>query len=527
MSAVEGTLPVGYRLDDYRIVAVLGQGGFGITYKARDERLERDVALKEYLPRQYASREADSTVRPRSPGDAETFEWGRRRFIDEARALAKFKHPNIVAVIRYLEANGTAYLVMEYEDGRDLEKWTLARTDPPSEETLLGRILLPLLDGLEKIHAAGLLHRDIKPENVFIRRDGSPVLIDFGSSRAQAGGSNLTSIVSAGYSPFEQYGAGEGQGPWSDLYALAGTLYRVVVGRPPTDAIARFQGSPHEPASVAASGRYSAGFLAALDRALASEPRERPQSAAEFRTLLGAPPSASAATPAPATYVRPPSETVVLSAPRPGIRPGVLLGGLLALAAAVAVGAFLLFGNETPPPPPVKGPPESAVESSPATTAVRTDPDDVAATTVETEAQEQAPSEPPPAAPKEDSILDGLTITDAVRTYRQSQIGGALLAYVSNRVKFDACMTEQCAELPQHMARVQEALDGYTWREADAEGRLKIANPRKLAREDCVFLIDVVEEIAIAGARREQTRAYCTNNGFDRVLQSAGPVNST
>jgi tRNA A-37 threonylcarbamoyl transferase component Bud32 len=512
---MEATLPADYRLDDYRIVAVLGQGGFGITYKARDERLERDVAVKEYLPRQFAHREADSVVRPRTSSDAETFAWGLGRFIDEARALAKFNHPNIVSVIRYLEANGTAYLVMEYEEGRDLEKWSAARSEPPPEDVLVQRILLPLLDGLEKIHAAGLLHRDIKPDNVFIRRDGSPVLIDFGASRAQTGASNLTSIVSAGYSPFEQYGAGEGQGPWSDLYALAGTIYRVVVGRPPTDAISRFQGVAHVAASEAAAGRYSAAFLAAIDRALSTEPRERPQSAAEFRTLLRAA-NGGPAGQSSATYVRASSETAVRAAPRPGIRPAVLLAGALGVTALLGIGAYFAFVDTKSAPAP-----ETASEV--ATPATETAPPPAVATEV---AVPEVVEAPPPAAPSEDGILDGLTLSDAVRTYRASQIGGALLAYVSNRQKFDECLATQCADLAQHMTKVQEALDGYAWREANVEGRVRIANPRRLSRDDCVFLVDLVEEIAVDGARREQTRAYCTNNGFDRVLQSAGAVNT-
>ena len=186
----------------------------------------------------------------------EVFTWGLTRFIDEARALAMFKHPNIVAVIRYLEANGTAYLVMEYEEGKDLERWVSGRSEGVPEALLVDRILRPLLDGLAKIHEKGLLHRDIKPENVFIRRDGTPVLIDFGSSRAQDQGQSntLTSIVSAGYSPFEQYGGTQRQGPWSDLYALAGTIYRVIAGRAPIDAIARHQGTELPSAVVVRSG---------------------------------------------------------------------------------------------------------------------------------------------------------------------------------------------------------------------------------------------------------------------------------
>lgn len=289
------TLPLGYQLDEFRITQVLGQGGFGITYRATDLRLEREVAIKEYLPRQFAYRGADSKVLPRPGSDEEGFEWGLKRFVNEARVLAKFHHPNIVAVNRYLEANGTAYLVMEYEEGRDLEAWMESYPGGGvAEKILLDRILLPLLDGLEKVHQKGLLHRDIKPENVFMRHDGTPVLIDFGASRAHGQGAtaNLTSFISAGYSPLEQYG-GLRQGPWTDLYALAGTIYRVIAGHKPMNAIDRQHGNSLTPAAVVGRGRYSDVFLSAIDLALSIDPEKRPQSAAAFRSMLRSQPARS------------------------------------------------------------------------------------------------------------------------------------------------------------------------------------------------------------------------------------------
>jgi serine/threonine protein kinase len=175
MSGLLGdALPLGHQLDEFIVTRVLGQGGFGITYKALDVRLQREVAIKEYLPSQFAARGNDSTVLPRADDHNKLFEWGLKRFVDEARALAKFRHPNIVAVIRYFEANGTAYLVMEYEEGCDLEAWLSEHPDGMSD-ILVDRIVLPLLDGLEKVHDKGLLHRDIKPANIFMRRDGTPV----------------------------------------------------------------------------------------------------------------------------------------------------------------------------------------------------------------------------------------------------------------------------------------------------------------------------------------------------------------
>ncbi|HUO83327.1 MAG TPA: tetratricopeptide repeat protein [Gammaproteobacteria bacterium] len=340
-------LPPGYELDQFRIAEVLGQGGFGITYRALDTRLERTVAIKEYLPRQFAWRGDDSTVLPREDGDREVFAWGLKRFIDEARALARFRHPNIVAVMQFLEANGTAYLVMEYEEGCNLEAWLMLHPEGMAEDVLIDRILLPLLDGLQKVHDKGLLHRDIKPENVFIRHDGTPVLIDFGASRPHGKDAtvNLTSLISAGYSPFEQYGGAGRQGPWSDLYALAGTMYRVVTGQKPADALVRQQGEAIVPAVEAGRGRYSEAFLSAIDRALALDPAERPQTAAEFRGLLH---RGAVRGDSDATYVRPGREVA-----KAGRRRGARASMLALAVAAIAGVAWWLWSDrlaETRPP---------------------------------------------------------------------------------------------------------------------------------------------------------------------------------
>ncbi|MGH8496877.1 MAG: protein kinase domain-containing protein [Gammaproteobacteria bacterium] len=326
-------LPAGYILEQFHITEVLGQGGFGITYQAIDTRLQRTVAIKEYLPRQYAFRDDDSTVLPRDDQDRETFDWGLKRFIDEARALARFRHPNIVAVMQFLEANGTAYLVMEYEEGRNLEAWLALHPEGVAEDILVDGILLPLLDGLEKVHDKGLLHRDIKPENVFMRRDGTPVLIDFGASRphGKAATATATSLISVGYTPFEQYGGAGRQGPWTDLYALAGTMYRVIAGQKPPDAIARQQGDALQPAVEVGRARYSDEFLATVDRALALDPAERPQSAAEFRAMVQA-----GAENMDSTFVRPGPAKTWLDRPPARWALGAIAG--LAVAGALVLG---------------------------------------------------------------------------------------------------------------------------------------------------------------------------------------------
>ncbi|MGH8547018.1 MAG: serine/threonine-protein kinase [Methylococcales bacterium] len=218
-------LKPGYELHWYRIERVLGQGSFGITYLARDLNLDQEVAIKEYLPMELAVREPDFSVQPAADTHGEQFKWGLDRFIAEAKTLARFKHPNIVRVLTVFEANRTGYMVMEYEHGDNL-KDILTRRGTLAEDELL-RIVLPILDGLETVHERGFIHRDIKPANLFIRANGSPVLIDFGSARQALGVETrtLTTLVSHGYAPYEQYySKGEKQGPWTDFYGLGATL---------------------------------------------------------------------------------------------------------------------------------------------------------------------------------------------------------------------------------------------------------------------------------------------------------------
>src|SRR5215831_17734120 len=177
---LRGVLPAGTTLRGYELKSILGQGAFGITYRARDTNLHRDVAIKEYLPTSLALREGRTTVLPRSPDHAEQFAWGRERFLEEARTLARLdRTPAIVRVHDFLEANGTAYMVMALVEGETLAK-RLARETRLGPEAV-GRILFPLLDGLEEVHGLGFLHRDIKPANIMIDRAGRATLIDFGA----------------------------------------------------------------------------------------------------------------------------------------------------------------------------------------------------------------------------------------------------------------------------------------------------------------------------------------------------------
>jgi len=301
-------LPVGHTLLEYRIEKVLGVGGFGLTYLALDENLNLKVALKEYLPVDIALRAPDRSIAPRSGETAEIFDWGKRRFLDESRTLASFRHPNIVRVMRFFEAHGTAYMVMEFVAGAPLPDWVSARR--PLAEADVAALVAPLLDGLEVVHNSGFMHRDIKPANIYIRdEDSSPVLLDFGAARQQS--SEITALVTPGYAPFEQYHSQGKQGAWSDIYALGGVLYWMVTGDNPQEAAARIR-SDMMPAAVQAAdrSRYRPEFLAAIDWALVPDEDQRPQSVPQWReALLGAAPTP------PRPRVAPPKKTQVQKAP--------------------------------------------------------------------------------------------------------------------------------------------------------------------------------------------------------------------
>ena len=285
---VENTLPSGYVINEYRVDSVLGAGGFGITYLATDLNLKLQVALKEYLPVDVAARQPDHSISVRTTADSESFAWGLQRFLDEARTLASFHHANIVRVMRFFEGNATGYMVMEFVAGEPLNAWI--KTHRPLPQQAMLNLVTPLLSGLTAIHNAGYLHRDIKPANVFIRADGSPVLLDFGSARLLNGGNTgLTSLVSPGYAPLEQYHAQGNQGPWSDLYAFGGVMYWMATGTKPVEATARVREDLMRPAAaLLSSGLYTAPFLEAIDWALKPNEEARPQNTAEFLARLGA-----------------------------------------------------------------------------------------------------------------------------------------------------------------------------------------------------------------------------------------------
>jgi serine/threonine protein kinase len=284
-------LPVGFQVEHFRIEAVLGKGGFGITYLAVDLQLGKRVAIKELLPDTIATRVEGLTVVPHSVGMQENWEWARDRFLEEARILATFSHPAIVGVHRLIEANGTVYMVMDYVEGESYEARLQRIGTEPDQESLMA-VIGPILSGLEEVHAHGLLHRDIKPENILIDKRGQPVLIDFGSARESVGKTmTMTSIVTHGYSPIEQYQTKGRMGPWTDIYAMAAVMHRAITGNKPPVASDRVLDDSYESAVIRCSSKYSHEFCFAVDQALEIRPESRPHSIFEWRERLSVDPS--------------------------------------------------------------------------------------------------------------------------------------------------------------------------------------------------------------------------------------------
>ncbi len=283
-------LPVGARVAEFEIRGVLGSGGFGIVYLAWDHALEREVALKEYMPGTLAGRGGDLSVSVRSVSMAETFALGLRSFVNEARMLARFDHPSLVKVYRFWEDNGTAYMVMPYYKGRTLRKVRAGMVLPPGQGACRS-VLDALLSALEVLHKEGVFHRDIAPDNILIGDDGVPVLLDFGAARHVIEGGNqkaLTSIMKPHFAPLEQYAdqSAMRQGPWTDLYALGGTVYFLLTGREPVPAASRALHDDQPRLGELGLEDCSPHFLATIDWMMAIKPPERPQSVHMLRDVL-------------------------------------------------------------------------------------------------------------------------------------------------------------------------------------------------------------------------------------------------
>ncbi|RTL46624.1 MAG: serine/threonine protein kinase [Burkholderiales bacterium] len=283
-------LPAGTRFGELEIIGTLGVGGFGIVYLARDHSLEREVAIKEYMPSQFASRDGRSQVSVRSVSMRDTFDLGRRSFVNEAKLLARFDHPSLLKVYRFWEANGTAYMVMPRLVGANLREAAKAQSTPPPY-AWVRRLFDAVLGGLEVLHAQQVWHRDVAPDNIFLPADGSPpILLDFGAARQAISDQNqvFTAILKPSFAPIEQYAEATSlrQGPWTDLYALAAVMHELLTGHPPPPATARAMTDERVPLATVNPPGYPAAFLAGLDWALRVRPHQRPQSAAEWREVL-------------------------------------------------------------------------------------------------------------------------------------------------------------------------------------------------------------------------------------------------
>jgi serine/threonine protein kinase len=264
-----------------KVGRLLGRGGFGATYLAWDINLRVRIAIKEFLPRQLAARESGATRIHPFPGSEDAFNVGLQQFLSEARNLARFRdHPGIISVLDFFPENGTGYMVMEYLDGSTLEQY-IASVGGLDVSVAL-RLLVPVADALRACHAVGLIHRDISPDNIFLTMDGRVKVLDFGASRFAIGSqsANLSVILKEGYAPFEQYQKNGRQGPWTDIYALTATLYRLLTGELPVAAPDRVAGTPLPPPSEKGV-EISRRLQALLDKGMAIQPEQR------YRTIDG------------------------------------------------------------------------------------------------------------------------------------------------------------------------------------------------------------------------------------------------
>lgn len=284
MQAQLYTLKTGSLIENYQIHRVLGVGGFGITYQAHDLSLDCSVAIKEYFPHGLAVRQTDGLqVGAKSQNDLHVYQYGLQRFMDEARILARFKNQNIVRVNRYLERHGTAYIIMDHEEGVPLSRY-LMRCKKLSEIEIKS-VFRPILNGLRHIHQQDYLHRDVKPPNIYLRKRGTPVLLDFGAARQalNAQGPTVTNMGTHGYAPIEQFTTQDRQGPWSDIYGVGATIYHCIAGGAPMtalDRISALQGGRRDPmisAQAIGKNNYAHELLECVDWMLSVRAEDRPQ----------------------------------------------------------------------------------------------------------------------------------------------------------------------------------------------------------------------------------------------------------
>lgn len=279
-------LAIGSQLHEYEIVGVVGEGGFGVVYHGVDKRLEREVAIKEFMPSMWASRLEDGSVVCRSDKHKLIFETSLAGFINEARLLARFKHRALVQVLHFWEQSGTAYMVMPLYKGQTLKQMVKQNAEPITQARLIG-IIEALMGALEVLHLENCYHRDLSPDNVILLEDGSPILLDFGAARRSTDDvdQTFTVILKPGYAPVEQYANDSSiqQGPWTDIYGLAALCYFVITNRTPITSVTRLMRDQLIPLAEQNIDGFDSKFLKLIDWGMAVKPEDRPQSISEYR----------------------------------------------------------------------------------------------------------------------------------------------------------------------------------------------------------------------------------------------------
>jgi serine/threonine protein kinase len=512
---MRGTLPAGTRLRNYELLSVLGHGGFGITYYAKDTTLGREVAVKEYLPTTLALRENGSTVVPRSTQFAEDFIWGRERFLEEARILATLEGaPAVVRVYDFLEANGTAYMIMGLARGDTLEQ--RLKRDGKLAPAITQRMLDRLLDGLDAVHKTGFLHRDVKPANVILDANNNPTLIDFGASRSSMADRTaaMTAIFTPRYAAAEQL-TSDKQGPWTDIYGLSATLYHAITGKAPPSSLERALNDAYEPLARLSPEGYAPGILQGIDVGLTVRAKDRPQSIAEWRDILSStgeqvgdetvferpkprPKPKPAPPPVAPTVSRRPSPAAVAAASAAaslasrlrsafaeafasarsafaGMNRITLYGGAVAAILVGVAGGYLIF-----PPPPAPVPDLKAAALSDAAKAeaeARQKAEAEAAQRAEAEAKQQAEAE---ARQKAEADARQKAEADArqkaeAETRRRAEVEARQKAEAEAKQKADAEARQKAeAEAKQKAdAEARQRAEAEAKRKADAEAKQK------------------------------------------------------
>ncbi|MCU5771707.1 protein kinase [Erwiniaceae bacterium BAC15a-03b] len=288
--SLPNALPVGYRFNEFEIKEVIGGGGFGIVYRAWDHQLERTIAIKEFMPSSLAVRSEDLNLVLRSERFSKTFHAGLNSFIQEARLLARFNHPNMLHVLRFWVQNDTAYMCTQFYSGTTLSTMAAERPESISEAFIRGDLLPPLIGAIRLIHNEGYLHRDISLDNIQIQANMRPVLLDFGSARKAIGNMSdeTETMLKPGFAPIEQYSDGDEneQGAWTDIYALGAVLHTLITGAPPAVSVVRSIEDSYVPLTQRRPAGYSLALLQAIDKMLSLYPADRPQDMDQLAGLL-------------------------------------------------------------------------------------------------------------------------------------------------------------------------------------------------------------------------------------------------